>query len=171
MTKFFEPIETTRCRIAPLRNEDARAVQAITDASVTSSIHFLASPFTLPDAERLIASSDQTHRFFGVWTRGGVDLLGVVGVHQKPSSVEIGYWLSVHARGKGFAGEAVRAVVKALASRNPASRIIAECHPDNRRSWALLERIGFAPTGEAGDRPGRMLLSWVEEPNYRIDVC
>ncbi|MCF8709695.1 GNAT family N-acetyltransferase [Rhizorhapis sp. SPR117] len=171
MTEPFDAIRTQRCRISPLEEDDAEALQAITDASVTSHIHFLSEPFTVADARALIGSN-QEHRFFGVWDSVRTDLRGVIGVHlTHDREIEVGYWFSTGARGKGLATEAVRAMVRDLAILHPERRIIAECHPDNRRSWALLERIGFTPTHKAGARPGRMVLSWNAQANYRIDVC
>jgi RimJ/RimL family protein N-acetyltransferase len=164
-------IRTRRCRIAALRAEDACAVQAITDASVTSRVHFLPEPFTLADAEALIRDG-LGGRFLGVWSRDDARLLGVVGVHAKKSyEIEVGYWFAAAARGRGLAGEAVESVIASLADRDPARRIVAECRPDNAPSWRLLQRVGFAPLGEKGERPGRERLFWRAPPGVRFDVC
>lgn len=160
MTEPFDAIHTPRCRIRPLKGDDANAVQAITDAFVTSHVHFLPEPFTIADARALIGSN-RDHCFFGVWDSMCADLRGVIGAHlMHDREIEVGYWFSTDARGKGLATEAVRAMVKELSIIYPGRRIIAECHSDNRRSWALLERIGFTATHIAGNRPGRMVLSW-----------
>ncbi len=120
----------------------------------------------------LIASQSEGHRFLGIWDRDRRQLLGVVGLHPKGrDNVEIGYWLTSAVRGQGLATEAVAAVVETLASRQPHLRIVAECHPGNLRSWALLNRINFRPSGERGERPGRWLFCWQHQPSYRIDVC
>jgi len=161
MMDSIEAILTPRCLISQLKETDVGALQAITDASVTSLIHFLPEPFTLADAEALIAGFGPEGSFFGVWDAAGADLKGVIGVHPKENrEIEIGYWFSGAARGKGLATEAVRAVVTRLAALYPEHQILAECHPGNGRSWALLERVGFVPTGKTGHRPGRMVLSW-----------
>jgi RimJ/RimL family protein N-acetyltransferase len=161
MIDFFEVVRTPRCLISQLKEKDAGALQAITDASVTSLIHFLPEPFTLADAEALITGSSSEEGFFGVWDTGGADLKGVIGVHPKENrEIEIGYWFSSGERGKGLATEAVGAMMTKLAVLYPEHRILAECHPANARSWALLERIGFVSTGKMGHRPGRMVLSW-----------
>jgi len=172
MTIPLDPIRTPRCRIDPLQIEDAAALQSITDASVTERVHFLPEPFTLADARALIVGSTREDRFLAVRSPEGATLLGVIGVHEKRErAIEIGYWFAATARGKGLATEALRAVTAQLASLNPDRRIVAECHSDNRRSWALLERIGFVPAGTAGERPGRRLLVRKAEAGYRIDVC
>ena len=161
MFPLSRDIEMRRCRIAALRLEDAPSLQAITDASVTSRVHFLAEPFLLADAEALIRGGEDGHRFLGVWSRETSHLLGVVGANPKtPYETEVGYWFAAPARGRGLAAEAVGAVIAALADENPLCRIVAECRPDNRPSWTLLERIGFRKTERKGDRPGREVLFW-----------
>jgi RimJ/RimL family protein N-acetyltransferase len=164
-------LRTRRCRIAELRVQDAHALQTITDVSVTSRVHFLPEPFTLADAEALIRDG-LGGRFLGVWSRDRSRLFGVVGVHPRNAyEVEVGYWFAAPARGQGLAGEAVGSVDAFLSDRDPARRIVAECRPDNAPSWRLLHRVGFAPMGETGERPGRERLSWRARPGVRFDVC
>lgn len=55
MTDTLLALSTDRCRIAPLHADDACALAAITDASVTAQVHFLPTPFTEADARALIA--------------------------------------------------------------------------------------------------------------------
>lgn len=168
MISFPDEIRTRRCRIAVLRPEDAPALQTITDASVTACVHFLPEPFTLADAEALIAE----RCFLGVWSREETRLFGVVGIHPRGvCEIEVGYWFAAAARGRGLAGEAVGAVVAEIADRNPARRIVAECVPGNRPSRSLLERAGFSATGGKGMRPGRELFSLRHRSGVRFDVC
>jgi RimJ/RimL family protein N-acetyltransferase len=82
-----------------------------------------------------------------------------VGTHLRGAGViEIGYWIGGAARGRGFAFEAVSAIIAALSERFPARFLVAECRPANVASWSLLEKLGFRDTGEEGHRPGRRLL-------------
>lgn len=55
---------------------------------------------------------------------------------------EIGYIVNRHYQKKGYATEALSAVI-AQAFREGAHRIYAECDPRNIRSWKLLERAGL----------------------------
>ena len=172
MTDTLLALSTDRCRITPLFADDARALAAITDETVTSRVHFLPAPFTEADARALIAGSGGGDVFHAVRGEQGLDLHGVIGVHRRAGQqYEIGYWFAARVRGTGIATEAVAAVVTALAASRPGCSIVAECHPDNDRSRALLHRIGFASTGRAGKRPGRMVMAWRAAPAYRIDVC
>ncbi len=59
------------------------------------------------------------------------------------SVAEIGYSLSTPARGKGYATEAVRAVVEVAFADGGMIRVDACCVPENTASRRLLEAIGF----------------------------
>ncbi|MGH1575405.1 GNAT family N-acetyltransferase [Methylobacterium sp. P31] len=167
-------IETARLSIAALRPEDASALRRLTDdPAITAAVDFLPTPFTLQDAEDLIRGGARGQdRFLGAWTRGAdagasggsaralpVELVGVVGTHLRGAgTIEIGYWIGGAARGRGFAHEAVSAIIALLGQRFPARTIVAECRPANVASWGLLQKLGFRDTGEEGHRPGRRLL-------------
>jgi len=165
-------LETPRLSLATLRPEDADAVRRLTDdAAITAAVDFLPAPFTLQDAQDLIRSSARGQDcFLGAWIRetgtadapaefAARDLVGVVGTHLRGAGViEIGYWIGGAARGRGFAYEAVAAIIDLLRARFPGRTIVAECRPANVASWGLLEKLGFRDTGEEGHRPGRRLL-------------
>lgn len=159
------PLETSRLRIAPLERRDAEALRAITDdRAITSAIHFLHEPFTLADAEALIRGGIYgVERFLGVWKEQ--ELIGVVGTGRRGEDVEVGYWFGTRFWRQGFGGKAVGAVVTALQREFPGREIIAECRRENRASWRLLERLGFAATGSAGERPGRERLRLSPAPS------
>ncbi|AKH42490.1 RimJ/RimL family protein N-acetyltransferase [Altererythrobacter atlanticus] len=167
----FRTLSTARCRIDPLRAEDAEELWAITDESVTAKVHFLPDPFTLSDARALIAGCSKHDCFLAVRDRRLGHLLGVIGAHRQAGRrIEIGYWFAATARGRGLATESLRAATGLIAQRFPTCRLVAECHPENGPSRALLERIGFASSGAAGKRPGRQLFSQAVSA-MRIDVC
>jgi len=152
-------LKTRRLELKPLRRADAAALRAITDMpAIAGAIEFLPSPFTLAAARALIArNEDERECFVGVRRRGR--LAGVVGAHrQNEERIEIGYWVGPAYQGQGIATEAAGAVVAAL-GENFSVRIVAECRPENRASWRVLEKLGFRATGEEGARPGRKLLA------------
>jgi RimJ/RimL family protein N-acetyltransferase len=79
--------------------------------------------------------------------------IGDAGFHGPPSAegeLEIGYALVPVARGGGLAGEAVRLLI-AWAQTQPGVRVItARVDHGNVASKRLLNRLGFAYTGELG---------------------
>jgi RimJ/RimL family protein N-acetyltransferase len=66
-------------------------------------------------------------------------------------SAWVAYVFSPAQWGRGWAGEATRAMIDHLAERHGVQRCMAVAEADNRRSIALLERLGFAAA--QGDAP------------------
>jgi len=154
---------TERLTLRQLQPRDAEAVHAITnDPAITSSIAFLEHPFTLSDAVALIDRNGNGHDcFIGVRRRTDGSLVGIMGAHLcAPDNIEVGYWLGTAYHGQGYATEAGAALLAVLSRTLPGQRIVAECRPENRASWRVLEKLGFAATGATGVRPGRMLLAY-----------
>ncbi|HEV2543280.1 MAG TPA: GNAT family N-acetyltransferase [Methylobacterium sp.] len=155
-------LDTARLAIAPLGPEHAPALHRLTDdPAITGAVDFLPTPFTLADAEALIASGRHGRdRFLGAWSREeAAPLIGVVGAHLRgEGAVEIGYWIAGGARGRGFGTEAVLATLDCLRRCFPHRVVVAECRPGNVASWGLLHKVGFRETGADGHRPGRRQL-------------
>ena len=62
---------------------------------------------------------------------------------------EIGYILHPDHWGKGFATEAMRAVIDFAFANHPVDHLMADVDPRNAASSALLRRLGFSLTGHA----------------------
>jgi RimJ/RimL family protein N-acetyltransferase len=74
-------------------------------------------------------------------------LLGGSGLQfETPRRVATGYVLARDEWGKGYATEALRAMVD-LAATLGVLRVHAECHPQHRASWHVLEKCGFQREG------------------------
>lgn len=158
----FSDIETARLRLAPLVPADAEALRQVTnDPGIIDAISFLRYPFTLMDAQTLIArNQNDCDLFRGIWRRQDNVLVGVIGAHSRSSgSIEIGYWIGTRFQRQGFAYEAAHGIVEWFRRASPEAQIIAECRVENRASWRVLERLGFRPTGALGTRPGRVELA------------
>ena len=73
-------------------------------------------------------------------------IVGVVGFHSVDRvnrNTSIGYWLAAPARGRGVMTTAVRALVDHAFGEWGLHRIEVHCAPDNHRSRAVPERLGF----------------------------
>ena len=78
----------------------------------------------------------------------GEGLIGTIGAGpDKQGAMSIGYWLGRPYWGKGYATEALRAVVK-LAEGLGQGPVTAGYFIDNPASGRVLEKAGFSPTGE-----------------------
>jgi RimJ/RimL family protein N-acetyltransferase len=100
----------------------------------------------------------------GSWFQVAVEhdgvLVGDVAFWPDPdgAEVEIGYSLHPDHQGKGYASEAVVALLRALRDEGVAA-VVAGCDVDNEPSARLLERLGFELTGiEDGERTYRLAI-------------
>ena len=107
---------------------------------------------------------------FAVARKADDQLIGDVALRigdNEPDEAEIGYSLAGHAMGKGYAREAVTAVLDyALVTRGK-SHVIAWADTRNRPSLVLLERLGFARP-EHPPRKSWFKGAWSEETFHRM---
>lgn len=82
---------------------------------------------------------------FGIFERETNRYIGGTGLHPTigPQALEIGYWLAADRQGNGFVAEAVTALVAAAFESMGARRLEIRCSPQNSRSRAVPERLGF----------------------------
>lgn len=86
--------------------------------------------------------------FWAVCLKGEKEPLGQVYLAKGEQAVwTLGYVFGRPGQGRGYATEAVRALVGAAFRRWGAHRIEAHCNPENAPSWRLLERLGFRREG------------------------
>jgi RimJ/RimL family protein N-acetyltransferase len=81
---------------------------------------------------------------------------GVLGAESGPDTVVLGYSVLEEYQNRGYATEAVRALVLEIFSRPGIRRIIATTYPDLIASIRVLEKNGFtrsnrAPAGTSGE--------------------
>lgn len=109
----------------------------------------------------------------GIFNKEETELLGSTGLHTRHdkegvgfdnTTREIGYWISSLHHRKGYAQEAVRALVSVGFGVEGLSRIIIKCATGNYASCAIPEKLGFRLTGTiAAGTPGTSghpLLVW-----------
>lgn len=82
-------------------------------------------------------------------------LIGVVSLRvRQTGEVSLGYWLGVPHWGKGYATEAVQALLDAAFLYSDIGAVIAGVRVTNDRSRSVLERCGFQYVGSGmSDRP------------------
>ncbi|GBQ95518.1 GNAT family N-acetyltransferase [Asaia lannensis] len=164
----FPEIQTSRLRLKGLDLGDAEDLQKMTDdPRITEIVHFLPTPFTVHDSQKLIVGNrDGRDRYIGVWFHDCDDMIAVVGTHlHGVGEIEVGYWVRPDQQRKGIAQESVSNLLDQLAELFPHRQIIAECRPENLPSRHLLEKMGFVGTNELGQRPGRYRFIWMPQKN------
>lgn len=85
----------------------------------------------------------------------GRTCVGIVGFKGAPAEgrVEVGYSVLSQFRRRGYASEAVKALVELAFAHDGIDAVLAETLPELRPSIGVLERLGFRLTG-AGSEPG-----------------
>lgn len=101
-------------------------------------------------------------------------LVGSGGFKGEPDAngeVEIGYGTLDEFQGKGYATEAVNALVSWALSQNHAKLVMAEALEENLPFLRVLEKAGFKLVG-AGSEPGLLRYVYVltTEPRYNSSV-
>jgi ribosomal-protein-alanine N-acetyltransferase len=154
---------TERLKIAPLQASDAFQLVFLTnDPLVAGGLSLLRQPFTISDAQDLIALSRLDKGCFAAIRLGEAGIfIGCVGaLVRDEKDVEIGFWLGAPYHGKHYGEEAAQAMLDLLRAALPERRIVAECPRENSASWRLLQRLGFSPCGAVAWRKGAQLLAY-----------
>ena len=104
---------------------------------------------------------------------GGPAVAGVVGFKGAPEdgAVEVGYSILSQFRRRGYATEAVGALIELAFAHADVDRVAAQTLPDLPASRGVLEKIGFAFAGSGSD-PGaiRYELRRTVGPSDRLTV-
>jgi len=144
-------LATERLVLRAPRREDVKAVAALAgDRRIAENTQRLPHPYRLQDAEDwiLAANTRPGERTFLI-ERGG-DVIGACGFDLRGGfEPEIGYWLGVPFWGRGYATEAVRAMIDHAFEAHPCTALQAGSRVSNPASRRVLEKCGFQWTGVA----------------------
>jgi len=94
---------------------------------------------------------------WGLTRKDGDRVIGMVACRVRGHAGDIGYVLARHYWRRGYATEAVRAVVEWVASVEPVFRVWAVCDTANAASARVLEKVGMSREG--------VLRRWIMHPN------
>jgi [ribosomal protein S5]-alanine N-acetyltransferase len=161
MPLLFAPmIETRRLWIRPMRRTDVAALMPVNGNP--EAVRFMPQPAwtTLADGDAwmngMLAQQERGDSFsFVISRRIDGSIIGSCFVfHQVPESAraEIGYGLSPAHWGRGYALEAMHALIPRIFTSLRLRRIEAEVDPRNAPSIGLLERLGFVQEGLLRER-------------------
>jgi ribosomal-protein-alanine N-acetyltransferase len=151
-------LQTTRLELRPLPSAAARALPDDRETAARLLGATLSADWPQPDlldALPLQAAAAQSDERFGVWVmieRGSTTVVGDVGFMGPPGEdgdVETGYCVIPDRRGRGYAGEAVQALVAWVLTQPGVGSVSAHCDVLNVPSIRTLERAGFRRSGES----------------------
>lgn len=149
-------VETERLVIRRFRAEDAAAFAAYRSDPDVARYQSWTPPLCLQDAAELVREFATGDPGVAGWfqyaiaPREAADvLIGDIGVllHENLMQAEIGFSLDRRYQGRGYATEAVRAMLAYLFEELKLRRVSAECDARNEPSARLLQRVGFHREG------------------------
>lgn len=151
MTGMPASLSTRRLDLRRVRDGDIPAiVRGLGNWNVARWLGRVPHPYHPIHARQWIrrtaaAADNDAMAGFVIVRKGGPGVvIGGIGVNDVSARLPIiGYWLAEAHWGKGYASEALRAVLAALFDAKPGAMPVATCLPANRRSITVLERVGF----------------------------
>jgi RimJ/RimL family protein N-acetyltransferase len=143
-------LETKRLTLRAPCLEDAKAVAALAnDRRIAENTARIPHPYKMTDAESFIAGANKADGevVFLITGRDGTILgaCGAVPVDGQPP--EIGYWLGAAYWGKGYATEALHALIDFAFGEFDHTALQAGARVTNPASRRVLEKCGFQWTG------------------------
>jgi RimJ/RimL family protein N-acetyltransferase len=148
----FEALVTDRLTIRRFEASDAPAFAAYRSVPEVARYQSWDTPYGEDQAQRFIAALATSHPDTpGEWFQFAVTetasgrLLGDLAAHTEldPRLARIGFTLAPDAQGRGFATEAVTALLDHLFRMRDKHRVAADGDARNLASVALLERVGM----------------------------
>jgi RimJ/RimL family protein N-acetyltransferase len=141
-------LETERLTLRAPRHEDVKAIAMLAnDRRIAENTARIPHPYGVADAEKFIGSINKRggEVCFAI-TRDNT-LIGVCGIDPGEGAPEIGYWLGAPYWGRGFATEAVRAVIDHAFGDLEHETLQSGARVSNPASRRVLEKCAFQWTG------------------------
>ena len=141
-------LETKRLALRAPRLEDAKTVAALAnDRRIAENTARIPHPYRISDAQSFISGAAKAGEAVFLITRNR-RAIGACGImYREDDTPELGYWLGVDHWGKGYATEALHALIDyAFADLNHEA-LQAGARVTNPASRRVLEKCGFQWTG------------------------
>lgn len=144
------PLRTERLVVRVMRTTDAAAFAAYRNDPEVARFQSWNLPYAVEDALSLLGGQEGVDDVTaGEWTQFAVEadgeLIGDVCAHLDETGgvAEIGFTLARDHQGRGYATEAVQALVSDLVERVGVGRVRGELDPENIASQRVLENVGL----------------------------
>ena len=162
-------LETERLTLRAPRLADVKAIaRLVNDRRVAENTTRIPHPYRIDDAEQFVASVNRQEResVFAIVLDG--EVIGMCGVEPREIEAEIGYWLGAPYWGRGYATEAIRAVIDHAFGALEHDALQAGARVRNQASRRVLEKCGFQWTG-VGLYRVRAIKSSAPFDRFRLD--
>ncbi|NWB90531.1 GNAT family N-acetyltransferase [Pseudomonas agarici] len=150
MSVALPHLSTRRLLLMPLQTEQAQTSARLADKpTIADNTAALPSPHTVENALEFIGGQEEQYRStrlmgLGIHLRENRELVGVISLRFSPAhdSAHLGYWVGAQHRNRGYAGEAVGAMLKHGFVELKLHRIAGQCFRRNKTSARVLDRAG-----------------------------
>ena len=114
---------------------------------------------------------------YGIFDKTETEQIGGTGLHNRigKDAREIGYWINVKHVNKGYATEAVRALIKIAFGIENLSRLEIRCDPENVFSRRIPLRLGFRhemilqnQTTDGDGKPADLMIWALSRQEYAL---
>ncbi|HEY1311705.1 MAG TPA: GNAT family N-acetyltransferase [Pseudolabrys sp.] len=142
-------LETKRLALRAPRLGDAKTVAALAnDRRIAENTARIPHPYKMSDAESFITAANKVggEAVFLITLRDG-PVVGACGLVMQEQTPELGFWLGVSHWGKGYATEALHAVIDYAFADLSHEALQAGARVTNPPSRRVLEKCGFQWTG------------------------
>ena len=162
-------LATERLVLRAPRRSDVKVIAALAnDRRIAANTARIPHPYGVDDAEQFVASVNKREgeACFAVTLDGAP--IGVCSIELREDGPEMGYWLGVPYWGRGFATEAVRALIDHAFGDLEHEALISGARVNNPASRRVLEKCGFQWTGVRLSRI-RAINSAAPIDRFRLD--
>jgi RimJ/RimL family protein N-acetyltransferase len=142
-------LETKRLALRAPRLEDAKTMVALAnDRRIAENAARIPHPYKMSDAQTFITGANKSggEAVFLIALRDKT-VIGACGITAQEATPELGYWLGVNHWGKGYATEALHAVIDYAFTDLAHEALQAGARVTNPASRRVLEKCGFQWTG------------------------
>jgi RimJ/RimL family protein N-acetyltransferase len=162
-------LETERLVLRAPRLADVKAIaRLVNDRRIAENTARIPHPYGAADAEQFIADANRQdgEATFAIVLKG--ETIGICGVAPREAAAELGYWVGVPYWNRGYATEAVRAVIDHAFGDLGHDALQANARVSNPASRRVLEKCGFQWTG-VGLYRIRAIRSSAPLDRFRLD--
>jgi RimJ/RimL family protein N-acetyltransferase len=162
-------LETERLMLRAPRLADVKAIaRLVNDRRISENTARIPHPYGVADAEQFLAAVNrqESEATFAIVLKG--EIIGMCGIEPREAAAELGYWLGVPYWNRGYATEAVRAVIDHAFGDLEHDALQAGARVSNPASRRVLEKCGFQWTG-VGLYRIRAIKSSAPLDRFRLD--
>jgi RimJ/RimL family protein N-acetyltransferase len=162
-------LATARLVLRAPRRSDVKAIASFAnDRRIAANTARIPHPYGIEDAEQFIAAVNKREGEACFVIMLECAPIGVCSVDLREDGPEVGYWLGVPYWGRGFATEAVRALIDHAFGDLGHETLISGARVNNPASRRVLEKCGFQWTGVRLSRI-RAINSAAPIDRFRLD--